>query len=271
MKKSLLFLASMLLTIPAMVSAATCNVQLKFNPSDMLDWDDLTKGVYLYDFEGNFTEMLPVDSLLKTNEDPLNPDTLYFSVDTEATTFCFTYGECESKEAAEELFKNYPIYRSEDITLEDGTSFACFRIKSGAFAEEHEKADWYAIVQCVDAVVAPKFVSEPNPDGNLLDDDSYNFNKGKIGVWKSVGNNDAKPTAVPRGVNASEYCLYVVNAKDNTNDYDTQICAWSQDVIGKDSYVPGHKYAISYYARSNRGKGKVSSVPDARGPMDWHI
>ena len=239
MKKSLLFLASMLLTIPAMVSAATCNVQLKFNPSDMLDWDDLTKGVYLYDFEGNFTEMLPVDSL------NVDPDTLYFSADTEATTFCFTNGKCADKAAADKYFEDYPIYRSVAVTLDNGAVFAQYLLMPGKF-EKKVIEDWYAVVTTTATTIANFDPEPPYDPSNQLTVNQYNFNNGKVEwYYEKFFNNAGTAKAAQPGYANSAACM-VLNTTAKSGD------PWgAQALLNLPNALPAGEYLISFYAKAD--------------------
>lgn len=238
MKKSLLFLASMLLTIPAMVSAATCNVQLKFNPGEMQDWDLTENGVYLYDFEGNFTEMLPVDSL------NVDPDTLYFSVDTEATTFCFTYGKCADKAAADEYFANYPIYRSNDLTLDNGAVFAQYLLIPGE-CKEDDITDWYAEANQTVVTIANLDPEPPYDPSNQLTINQYNFNNGEV-EWHYLGwNNAGTAKAAQPGYANSAACM-VLNTTAKSGD------PWgAQALLDLPKALPAGEYIISFYAKAD--------------------
>ena len=96
--------------------------------------------------------------------------------------------------------------------------------------------------------VGPEPTEEPNVEGNLLDDASYNFNNGTVGQWKSVGSKTAAVFAEAPGYDGSAYCMKATTAEAGES-YATQLCFFTELEVG-------HTYAYSFVAKSE-GDGKV--------------
>ncbi len=87
---------------------------------------------------------------------------------------------------------------------------------------------------------------EPNPEDNLLDEDSYNFNKG-IGAWYGWGTGSFKQ-ATP-GYEGSAGCLHLVNPTAGN--------AWDSQLAYDITLEQGQDYTMAFYAKALNEGGKV--------------
>ncbi len=104
--------------------------------------------------------------------------------------------------------------------------------------------------------------SQPSPSGNIIDENSYNFNNNSLNSWRKGGskvNNTAFVVDVASpGSDGSGYCMHAYSP-ENTNYYAYQS-------IFEHNFVNGHTYRIAFMARSNNGSGKIDvCIQDGNG------
>ncbi len=102
----------------------------------------------------------------------------------------------------------------------------------------------YRYVTATTPAPAPRPTEEPVVEGNILDEESYNFNGGTVGKWLSAGSKPAVLSAVAPGYNNSAYALKVTTATGG-NNYDTQV-----KYVGQ--YIKGHTYTYSFKAKASK-------------------
>ncbi len=105
---------------------------------------------------------------------------------------------------------------------------------------------------------------EPNPSANLLDDESYNFNKGTTGQWnyRGQGWNDGGTFAnATPGYNGSAGALALTSKDPNGNAYAAQLlCNFKEGA----KIERGNTYVVSFWA-----KGTVEGDIIAPGAGAW--
>lgn len=102
----------------------------------------------------------------------------------------------------------------------------------------------YRYVTATTPAPEPRPTEEPVVEGNILDEESFNFNGGTVGQWKSAGTKDADLSAVAPGYNNSAYAMKVTTATSGAI-YDTQA-----KYVGQ--YIKGHTYSYSFKAKASQ-------------------
>lgn len=102
----------------------------------------------------------------------------------------------------------------------------------------------YRYVTATTPAPEPRPTEEPVVEGNILDEESFNFNGGTVGQWKSAGAKTAELSTVAPGYNNSAYAMKVTTATGGAN-YDTQV-----KYVGQ--YVKGHTYSYSFKAKASQ-------------------
>ena len=102
----------------------------------------------------------------------------------------------------------------------------------------------------------PQYNEEPNPENNILDDESYNFNEGSLGNWIgwNNGSNNSSRTVFQPGYDNSAYCMMLYNPSAG-NSWDSQ-CAFDTDL------EVGASYKFSFKAKASETGSVVVSYQD---------
>lgn len=125
------------------------------------------------------------------------------------------------------------------------------------FAYNDIKDCIYRYVTATTPAPEPRPTEEPVVEGNILDEESFNFNGGTVGNWLSAGSKNAEVSVVAPGYNNSAYAMKVTTATAGAN-YDTQV-----KYVG--NYINGHTYSFSFKAKASENVNIVVALQQDGG------
>lgn len=147
-----------------------------------------------------------------------------------------------------ELTPTWKLYSVEFIVPEEAEGFVCEDLTAVKFNFGKLVGKAY-----VDRVIVCDANAEINPDGNLIvDDESFAFNGGTIGMWTpnqyNTNGGKAKTAAAAPGWNGSNGCISFSNTAAGDQYYSAQT-----EYNLETPMEMGKKYTVSFYARADEG------------------
>ena len=109
---------------------------------------------------------------------------------------------------------------------------------------------------------------EPNPSCNLLDDESYNFNKGTVGQWHYLGwNNSGTATNAAPGYNASAGAMALTSTNPEGDPWGAQLLC---DLKEGAKIERGNTYIVSFWAKGTVEGDIIAPGAGAYPSPEWN-